>query len=57
MSGWAQINGRDELNNPELKAKHDAYYLRNISAKLDFKIFFITICKVLKESDVRDGII
>ena len=56
ISGWAQINGRDELAaKPTLKAKYDGYYLNNFSAKLDFKIFFITICKVLRRADVKEG--
>lgn len=51
LTGWAQINGRDELPIPE-KVKLDAEYLRNRSFCLDLKIIFLTFLKVLR----RDGI-
>ncbi len=41
LTGWAQINGRDELSIPE-KVELDKYYLRNKSFFLDLKILFIT---------------
>ena len=58
ITGWAQINGRDVLAaHPTLKAKYDAYYLHNISLWLDIKIFFLTIFKILKKSDISEGVI
>ncbi len=51
VTGWAQINGRDELKIQE-KVKFDAYYLAHKSILLDLKIIFITIVKVLKRSGV-----
>ena len=58
LTGWAQVNGRDVLAaHPTLKAKYDAYYLRNISLWLDIKIFFLTIFKILKKSDISEGVI
>lgn len=45
ITGWAQINGRDNVTLEE-KVKYDEYYLKNFSIKLDFKIFFITIYKI-----------
>ena len=46
VTGWAQVNGRDELSIPE-KVKFDEYYLRNRSWFLDLKIVFLTLLKVL----------
>ncbi|NTW96307.1 MAG: sugar transferase [Erysipelotrichaceae bacterium] len=54
LTGWAQINGRDELPIVE-KAKLDGYYASHISLFLDIKIFFLTIFKVLKSDGVREG--
>jgi O-antigen biosynthesis protein WbqP len=52
LTGWAQINGRDELP-IEIKAKFDGEYAQKMSFWLDAKCFFGTIIKVLK----RDGIV
>lgn len=54
LTGWAQINGRDELEIP-LKAKLDGYYVNNISFLLDLKCFFGTISKVLNDDTVVEG--
>jgi O-antigen biosynthesis protein WbqP len=51
LTGWAQINGRDELPIPQ-KVKLDVEYLQNQSLLFDMKILFMTILKVLR----RDGI-
>ncbi len=51
LTGWAQINGRDELPIPA-KVQLDADYLRIQSFGLDVKIIFLTFLKVLR----RDGI-
>ncbi|MGZ8944480.1 MAG: sugar transferase [Methylococcaceae bacterium] len=51
LTGWAQINGRDELPIPD-KVKLDVNYLLNQSFWLDLKIIFLTFLKVLR----RDGI-
>lgn len=51
LTGWAQINGRDELPIPE-KVKLDVDYMKNQSICLDMKILFLTFVKVL----LRDGI-
>lgn len=58
IAGWAQINGRDVLAaHPTLKARYDAYYLHNMSLWLDIKIFFLTVFKILKKSDISEGVI
>ncbi|MDO6450495.1 sugar transferase [Oceanobacillus profundus] len=46
ISGWAQANGRSEMNHGE-KIKHDLYYVNNFSLWLDLKILFRTIWQVL----------
>lgn len=51
LTGWAQINGRDELPIPE-KVKLDVEYMNNRSIILDLKIMFLTFLKVLR----RDGV-
>lgn len=54
LTGWAQINGRDELPIVE-KAILDGYYVSHISLVLDIKIFFLTIFKVLRSEGIREG--
>ena len=46
VTGWAQVNGRDELRIPE-KVKLDEYYLQNKSFWLNIKILFMTGVQVL----------
>ncbi|MED3623920.1 sugar transferase [Neobacillus thermocopriae] len=54
LTGWAQINGRDELP-IEVKAKLDGEYVDNISFWMDVKCFFLTIISVLKSDGVVEG--
>jgi O-antigen biosynthesis protein WbqP len=51
LTGWAQINGRDELP-IHLKVKLDVAYMHDHSFLFDLKILFLTFLKVLR----RDGI-
>lgn len=51
ITGWAQINGRDELSIPE-KVKFDKEYLENRSLILDLKIIFLTAFNVIKRSGI-----
>lgn len=51
LTGWAQINGRDELPIP-IKVDFDAYYLRHQSFFLDLKIIFMTVLNVVKSDGV-----
>jgi len=46
VTGWAQINGRDELPIP-VKVQYDEYYFKNRSLCLDLKILLLTTFKVL----------
>ena len=54
LTGWAQINGRDELPIKQ-KAELDGYYVKNMSFALDFRCFFGTILSVLKSDGVVEG--
>ena len=54
LSGWAQINGRDELPIP-IKAKLDGDYVQNISFWFDVKCIFGTITSVLRSDGVIEG--
>ena len=51
LTGWAQINGRDELPIP-VKVGFDEYYYKNKSFFLDFKILFLTFVKVIRREGV-----
>ena len=54
LSGWAQINGRDELEIP-VKARLDGEYVEKLSFLFDCKCFFGTILKVIKREGVVEG--
>lgn len=54
LTGWAQINGRDELP-IEVKAKLDGEYVNKISLWMDVKCFFGTIVSVVKSDGVVEG--
>jgi O-antigen biosynthesis protein WbqP len=55
ITGWAQVNGRDELPIP-VKVEFDRYYLEHQSLWLDIKILFITAFKVLRSEGVQHKI-
>ena len=54
LTGWAQINGRDELP-IDVKARFDGEYVKNLSFLFDCKCFFGTIISVLKHDGVVEG--
>ncbi|MBB6631967.1 sugar transferase [Clostridium algidicarnis] len=54
LTGWAQVNGRDELP-IEVKAKLDGEYVKRRSFAFDVKIFFMTIFRVIKSDGVKEG--
>jgi O-antigen biosynthesis protein WbqP len=54
LSGWAQINGRDELP-IEVKAKFDGEYVERMRFAFDVTIFFKTIFSVLRSEGVVEG--
>jgi len=54
LTGWAQMNGRDELE-IDVKAKLDGEYAENIGLWMDIRCFFGTIFSVLKSDGVLEG--
>ena len=54
LTGWAQINGRDELEIAE-KARLDGEYVENLSFLFDCKCFFGTVAAVLRRDGVVEG--
>lgn len=52
MSGWAQVNGRNNISWKK-KFEYDVYYVDHISAWIDIKVFFTTIKKVLMRADIN----
>jgi len=54
LTGWAQINGRDELLIP-IKAKFDGDYVRRMSFLFDCKCFFLTIYCIIKHEGIVEG--
>ena len=54
LTGWAQINGRDEIEIP-MKAKLDGEYVRRIGLKIDIMCFFRSLCVFRKDDSVIEG--
>ena len=52
LTGWAQINGRDELPIP-VKVEFDEYYLKHRSLLFDLRILYATFFKVLRKEGVK----
>ena len=52
LTGWAQVNGRDELEIP-VKVAYDCEYMRAMSLMLDLKIICLTVVKVFRADGVR----
>jgi O-antigen biosynthesis protein WbqP len=51
VTGWAQVNGRDELPIP-VKVEYDEFYMKNRSIMLDLKIVWMTLVNVLRKRGV-----
>ena len=51
ITGWAQINGRDDISIP-VKVSYDEYYLKNRSFFFDLKILWNTFLKVIKKEGI-----
>lgn len=51
ITGWAQVNGRKNVTWPQ-KLAYDVEYVEKLNFMMDMKIFWLTIYKVLKRSDV-----
>jgi len=54
LTGWAQVNGRDELP-IDIKARFDGEYIKKMSFLFDCKCFFMTIFRVLKSEGISEG--
>lgn len=54
LTGWAQINGRDELEIP-VKAKIDGEYVKKYGFTMDVRCFFSTFLSVLRQDGVVEG--
>lgn len=54
LTGWAQINGRDELEIP-VKARFDGEYVNKMGLKMDLRCFFGTFISVLRGDGVVEG--
>ncbi|MFD5022799.1 sugar transferase [Paenibacillus sp. NPDC058367] len=54
LTGWAQINGRDELE-IDIKAKLDGEYVGEMNIWMDVKCFFVTIFSVIRREGVVEG--
>lgn len=54
LTGWAQINGRDELEIP-VKARYDGEYVKRMSLAFDIKILFGTVRSVAIQEGVKEG--
>lgn len=52
MSGWAQVNGRNNISWTK-KFEYDVYYVDHISAAMDRSVFFTTIKKVFLRADIN----
>ena len=54
LTGWAQVNGRDELP-IDVKAKFDGEYVKKMSLLFDIFILFKTVVSVFKADGVQEG--
>lgn len=54
LTGWAQVNGRDELP-LDVKAQFDGYYTKNMDLLFDIKVILKTITSVIKSEGINEG--
>lgn len=54
MSGWAQVNGRNNISWTK-KFEYDLYYVKHIGPMMDIKVFFTTVKKVLFRDDINSS--
>ena len=55
LTGWAQINGRNNIGSWEERFRYDLEYICKCSLFFDIKILFLTVAKVFKRSDILVG--
>jgi lipopolysaccharide/colanic/teichoic acid biosynthesis glycosyltransferase len=54
ITGWAQVNGRNAISWSR-RFELDVYYVDNLSFALDFKIFWLTILKIVKREGINQS--
>lgn len=54
LTGWAQVNGRDELEIP-VKARLDGEYVQKLGFAMDLRCFWLTVVRVLTHKGVVEG--
>ena len=55
LTGWAQVNGRNNIGSWEERFAYDLEYVNNLTFALDLKVIFKTVSKVIKRSDIQVG--
>ncbi len=55
LTGWAQVNGRNNIGSWEERFRYDLEYVGKCSLLFDIKILFLTVKKVVKRSDILVG--
>ena len=55
LTGWAQVNGRNNIGSWEERFQYDLEYIKKCTLIFDIKILFLTVAKVLKRSDILVG--
>lgn len=55
LTGWAQVNGRNNISTWEERFAYDLTYVEHCSFAFDLKILFLTVYKVIKRSDILVG--
>lgn len=55
LTGWAQINGRNNIGSWEERFAYDLEYIHRCSLAFDIKVLFLTVAKVFKRSDILVG--
>ena len=55
LTGWAQVNGRNNIGSWEERFRYDLEYTKKCSLAFDIKIVFLTVAKVFRRSDILVG--
>lgn len=55
LTGWAQVNGRNNIRSWEERFQYDLEYIGKCSLAFDIKILFLTVAKVFRRSDIQVG--
>ncbi len=55
LTGWAQVNGRNNIGSWEERFAYDLEYVSNTTCAMDIKVVLKTVYKVIKRSDIRVG--